>query len=123
MMFMTFNKRETRNITAAQAFRTPGISFFARAIKGIPVERHGDVERKNGRGTIVAIKDNKIQGNNTKFTRLTVGSSIFLENEQELKIKEIISNIEIEVEEVADQLDLNMAYGYKLKPDYHRTYS
>lgn len=85
-------------IAAAKSVRRNFVGHLIKAAGAIPVERPQDVEKVKGPGTILEVEGNRLKGLNTHFTKLTIGTIIYPDGLPELKIKEIISDVEIILE-------------------------
>lgn len=81
-------------IAAAASVRRPFIGHLLNASGAIPVERPQDIKQVKGPGHITDLVEHTLKGKNTKFTKLSVGTSIHIEEAPVLKIKRIISDTE-----------------------------
>jgi hypothetical protein len=69
------------------------IGDLLKASGAIPVERPQDVKQVKGQGVLVSLRASHLTGKDTKFTKLTEGTSIHMEGAPVLKIKSILSDI------------------------------
>jgi glycerol-3-phosphate O-acyltransferase/dihydroxyacetone phosphate acyltransferase len=68
LLIYNITERNVGFLTAAKSMRRIEIKYFAKALGAIPVERPQDLAIK-GLG-IITIKDNKVFGNGTNFTKI-----------------------------------------------------
>ena len=73
------------------------MGFYLKALDSITVVRPQDVKQYLGEGRIIKINEGIVQGKDTKFTSLAVGSTLVLKNRALLKIKQVLSNDTLQV--------------------------
>jgi len=72
-------KRQVHFIAAAKSMRRPFVGSLIKATGAIPVERPQDLGKENGPGVITDLVGGILKGDKTKFSKLTAGTSLFLE--------------------------------------------
>ena len=73
----------------------PIIGSLVSAINCISVARPQDQEREKGSGVLTEVQGHFIKGEDTQFTNLTVGSTIYIDGCPDLKVKNILSDTEV----------------------------